>query len=34
MGTGKVGIYSGNTMELMIALQAGNYYNMIIGKLL
>ena len=28
---GKVGIFSGNTMQYMMALQAGNYYNTVVG---
>jgi hypothetical protein len=26
-----VGIFSGNTMQYMMALQAGNYYNTVVG---
>lgn len=32
--TGKVGIISGNTVQWMLAMQAGNYYSMVVGECL
>ena len=29
---GSVGIFSGNTVEWMLAMQAGNYYSVYIGE--
>ncbi len=29
---GRVGIFSGNTVEWMLAMQAGNYYSIYIGE--
>ncbi len=29
---GKVGIFSGNTVQWMLAMQAGNYYSMVVGE--
>jgi hypothetical protein len=29
---GRVGIFSGNTVEWMLAMQAGNYYSVYIGE--
>lgn len=32
MCAGKVGIFSSNNVQWMLAMQAGNYYSMVVGK--